>query len=104
MLFMLLSKKDIKIAQKKLSGISQKLKDKSSLYYFGSDITRLKIIFILKSHKEICPSDLSQILGISPSAVSHQLGLLEKAGLVKKKRRGRIICYTPTPEGRFLLR
>lgn len=97
---MLLNKKKIKDSQQKLLKIVSRIEERSRLYQLGSGQTRLKIIFLLKLHKELCPSDFSHILKISMSAVSHQLGLLEKANLVKKMRMGKIICYTLSDKGR----
>lgn len=97
---MLLSEKEIRNSQKELEKISQEIEEKSSFHYLGSDPTRLKIIFLLKIHRELCPTDFSQILKISMSAVSHQLSLLGKAGLVKKVKMGKMVCYTLTPKGR----
>lgn len=101
---MLLNEKEIKNSQKKLAEISLKIEEKSSWHYLGTDQTRLKIIFLFKFYKEFCPTDFSKILNISISAVSHQLKLLERAGLVKKMRMGRVICYMITKEGRRFLK
>lgn len=91
---MLLNPKEIKISQKRLLKSLEKIKEKSNLYYIGSAPTRLKIIFLLKFHKDLCPTDFSQILRLSMSAISHQLKLLERAGLVEKIKIGKRICYT----------
>lgn len=100
---MFLDKKVIKNSQKKLAEISSDIEEKSRFYNLGSDPTRLKIIFLLKLHKELCPTDISQVLHISMSAVSHQMALLEKGGLVKKKKIGKIVCYMITKEGKKLI-
>jgi predicted transcriptional regulator len=59
-----------------------------------ADPTRLKIVFLLKVYKELCPTDIANILSITRSAVSHQMRILEHCGVVKKIRRGKIICYS----------
>jgi ArsR family transcriptional regulator len=57
------------------------------------DQTRLKILFAL-SNAELCVSDLEALLGISVSAVSHQLRLLRGLRLVKFRREGRFTYYS----------
>ena len=101
---MLLNKKEIKDSRTALTKISQKIGEKSSFYYFCSDPTRLKIIFLLKNHKTLCPTDISQILNISISAVSHQVTMLEKAGLVKRTKMGKMACYSLTGKIKKLLK
>lgn len=100
---MFLNQKTIKNSQKKLAEISSEIGEKSRFYRFGSDPTRLKIIYLLKLYKELCPTDISQVLNISMSAISHQLGLLERGGLVKKMKMGKVVCYTITPKGKKFL-
>ena len=58
---------------------------------FG-DATRLKIMTVL-SNRSCSVNDLSQILGMSQSAVSHQLSKLRKANLVKFNKVGLNVFY-----------
>lgn len=51
------------------------------LPYFG-DATRLKILYALK-FSEMCVLDIAQLLGMSQSAISHQLRVLKQMDLVK---------------------
>src|SRR5436309_175794 len=57
------------------------------------DPTRLRILFALAS-AELCVCDLSVLLGVSVSAVSHQLRLLRGLRLVKARREGRLAYYS----------
>jgi len=57
------------------------------------DTTRVRIIHAL-SLEELCTHDLASVLGISESAVSHQLGLLRLLRLVRFRREGRIVYYS----------
>lgn len=59
--------------------------------------TRFKIIFLLKEYKKLCIRDLSLILDLSHSAISHQVKILQRAGLIKKKREGQKIACTLVP-------
>ncbi len=57
------------------------------------DRTRIKIIFAL-SQKELCVCDLAGLLGLSSSAISHQLRVLRNMRLVKYRKEGRIAYYS----------
>lgn len=57
------------------------------------DPTRVRIIHAL-SLEELCTHDLASVLGMSESAVSHQLGLLRLLRLVKFRREGRMVYYS----------
>lgn len=56
------------------------------------DVSRLKILWALE-HQEMCVCDLAALLGITESAVSHQLRLLRTLRLVKNRRSGTILYY-----------
>lgn len=57
-----------------------------------SDPTRVRIIAAL-AHTELCVYDLTMVVGLTQSAVSHQLRLLRTMRLVKSRRDGRHIYY-----------
>ena len=57
-----------------------------------ADPTRVRILDAL-SHGELCVCDLAAVLGVSQSAVSHQLRLLRNIRLVRPRRDGRIVFY-----------
>ena len=56
------------------------------------DTTRVRILDAL-SRSELCVSDLAQVVGLSESAVSHQLRLLRGMRLVRARRDGRMMFY-----------
>lgn len=58
-----------------------------------SDYTRVKILSAL-AISELCVTDLSRILDINQTTVSHQLRFLKSAGIVKSVRQGKIIFYS----------
>ncbi len=58
-----------------------------------SDYTRLKMISAL-SISEMCVSDLSTLLKLNQTTVSHQLRLLKNLNAVKTKRQGKVIFYS----------
>ncbi len=56
------------------------------------DATRVRILDAL-SRRELCVGDLAGILGLTESAVSHQLRLLRNARLVRSRRAGQMVFY-----------
>ena len=58
-----------------------------------SDYTRVKILTAL-AISELCVTDLSRILDINQTTLSHQLRFLKSAGIVKCVRQGKIIFYS----------
>jgi len=55
---------------------------------------RLKILYLLKQENELCPCDLSDILGMTVPAVSQHLKKLKDAGIVTTKKSGQTIFYS----------
>ena len=58
-----------------------------------SDPTRIKILSAL-SMSELCVNDISTLLNINQTTVSHQLKLLKNLNVVKFKRDGKVIYYS----------
>ncbi len=61
------------------------------------DPTRVKILFAL-SQKELCVCDLASLLGMTQSAISHQLRLLRNTNLVRFRKEGKIVYYSLADE------
>lgn len=59
------------------------------------DWNRYRMMKTLLEVKEICVGDLAKIIGISMSATSQHLRILEMSGLVESERMGQVICYKP---------
>ena len=59
---------------------------------FG-DGTRIRILYVLLE-AEVCVCDLATLLGMTQSAVSHQLRILKQAQLIKARRDGKIVYYS----------
>lgn len=64
----------------------------SELFKVFGDSTRARIICALNI-EEMCVCDLSVLLGMSQSAISHQLRLLKVARIVKSRKQGRVVYY-----------
>ena len=58
-----------------------------------SDPTRVKIIFAL-SKEELCVCDLANLIGLSSSAISHQLRILRNLKIVKYRKDGKVAYYS----------
>ena len=69
------------------------LYDVAELFKAFGDLTRAKIICAL-SQSEMCVGDLSLLLDMNQSAISHQLRLLKQARLVKSRRDGKSRFYS----------
>ena len=65
----------------------------SSLYKVLGDPSRLKIVLALRN-VEMCVCDLAAFLGLTESAISHQLRRLKDLALVKSRREGQVIYYS----------
>ena len=68
------------------------MNDLAATFKVLGDPTRTKIIFAL-SKKVLCVGEISSLLNISQSAVSHQLRVLRDMSLVRLRRDGKTIYY-----------
>lgn len=59
---------------------------------FG-DVTRVRILYVLLC-SEMCVCDIAQLLGMTQSAISHQLRVLKQMKLVKNRRDGKTVFYS----------
>ncbi len=66
--------------------------DLSELYKVFGDSTRIKILYVL-FESELCVCDIAALLGMTVSAVSHQLRILRTAKLVDFRREGKTVFY-----------
>lgn len=58
-----------------------------------ADPTRMRILLALRAAQELCVCDISVVVGMSESAVSHQLRLLREVNLVSNRKEGRQAFY-----------
>jgi len=66
----------------------------SGLLALAGNEVRLKILFLLEEEKELCPCDLSDILGMSIPAVSQHLRKLKDGDFIERRREGQTIFYS----------
>ncbi len=69
------------------------LSDISDLFRVLGDSTRVKILWALDK-SELCVCDIASLIGMTKSAVSHQLRVLKDNNLVKSRREGKVIYYS----------
>jgi DNA-binding transcriptional ArsR family regulator len=69
----------------------------------GNEV-RLKILYLLDGEKELCPCDLSDMLGMSIPAVSQHLRKMKDGEIVETRKAGQTIFYSVKAERMKLLR
>ncbi|ERK66231.1 putative transcriptional repressor SmtB [Leptotrichia sp. oral taxon 215 str. W9775] len=76
-----------------------KLPEEEVLYDLGDffkilgDSTRIKILSAL-FQSEMCVCDIAALLGMTQSAISHQLRVLKQGRLVKHRKEGKVVYYS----------
>ena len=69
------------------------LYDLAELFKVFGDTTRIKILYALFA-SEMCVCDIADLLGMTHSAISHQLRVLNNARLVKFRKEGKVVYYS----------
>ncbi len=87
------------INEDKVNTVKEKMLSLNEVQMLGElfktmgDPTRLRLIYALMN-AELCVCDLSAVIGVSESAVSHQLRILRHQQLVKYRRHGKMLYYS----------
>ena len=71
----------------------QTLNRLSDLFRVFGDGTRIRILYVL-FEEEVCVCDIAALLGMTQSAVSHQLRILKTAHLIRSRREGKTVYYS----------
>ncbi|MCI2055758.1 MAG: metalloregulator ArsR/SmtB family transcription factor [Oscillibacter sp.] len=82
----------VKKVQQEMPG-EDALYDLTELFRIFGDSTRVRILYVL-FESEMCVCDIAQLLGMTQSAISHQLRALKSARLVKSRREGKTVFYS----------
>ena len=77
--------------RKKMPG-EDTLYDLTELFRIFGDSTRIRILYVL-FEAEMCVCDIAVLLGMTQSAISHQLRALKNARLVSSRREGKTVFY-----------
>ena len=87
----------------KLRGLQRSLKSRSDLdqladlLAMAANATRLKILFLLAQDEELCVCDMADVMGMTVSAISHQLRKLRDRKVIAARREGPTIFYRLEP-------
>ena len=82
----------VKLVREKLPAEND-MQDLAELFKIFGDTTRIRMLFVL-FEAEVCVCDLAETLGMTQSAISHQLKMLKSSGLVRARRRGKSVFYS----------
>ena len=74
------------------------LYDLTELFRIFGDSTRVRILYVL-FEAEMCVCDIAALLGMTQSAISHQLRALKNVRLVKSRREGKTVFYSLATRG-----
>ena len=77
----------------KQMGKREEIEKLASFFKVLGDETRVRILWALDIHS-VCVCDLSNILGMTKSAISHQLAALKRVGLVRSEKKGKTVYYS----------
>lgn len=90
--FLFVNENTLKLIDEKMPP-QEELLDVAEFFRVFGDATRLKILYVLLS-SEMCVYDIAAVVGMSQSAISHQLRILKQMDLVKNRREGKTIFYS----------
>lgn len=71
----------------------EKIYDAAELFKVFGDSTRMKILYLLLDN-ELCVCDITELIGATQSAVSHQLRILKQSRLIRFRKEGRSVFYS----------
>ena len=94
----------IKSCREKLKVNSKSFLQLGQVLSLAGNEVRLKILFLLEEETELCPCDLSDILGMSIPAVSQHLRKLKDGNIVETRKEGQTIYYSLTQENLKVLK
>ncbi|MEM1570312.1 MAG: metalloregulator ArsR/SmtB family transcription factor [Candidatus Bathyarchaeia archaeon] len=72
------------------------ISEKSRLFKALANETRLKILMLLDVRGEMCVCELMSALGLTQPTISHHLGILKNAGLIRERKSGKWVYYRIT--------
>lgn len=80
--------------RKKIQANEDSFRKLSDILALAGNEVRLKILYLLDQEKELCPCDLSDILGMSIPAVSQHLRKMKDGNIVSFRKEGQTIFYS----------
>lgn len=88
----------IKECREKVKRVDESIDILANALALTGNGTRLKILFLLQEEGQLCPCDLSDILGMTVSAVSQHLRKLKDGKIIEFKKTGQTIFYSVKTE------
>ena len=70
------------------------LKTLADSFRVAGNLQRLKVLYLLHAHREMCVCDLAEVLDLTDSAASQHLRKLKDKNIVKNRRKGQTIYYS----------
>ncbi len=94
----------IKACKEKIRATEKSLLQLVNVLALAGNDVRLKILYLLEEEDELCPCDLSDILGMSIPAVSQHLRKLKDGNIIQSRKEGQTIYYSLRDEHLKILR
>lgn len=89
--------------RKRITANEESFTQLSGILALAGNEVRLKILYLLDQEKELCPCDLSDILGMSIPAVSQHLRKMKDGNIIEFRKEGQTIFYSLKTEHLKLL-
>ena len=94
----------IKECRQKVKANAKSLHQLSKVLELAANDVRLKILYLLEEENELCPCDISDILGMSIPAVSQHLRKLKDGGIIEFRRVAQTLFYSLKDEHMKILK
>jgi len=94
----------IKACKEKVENTASAFSTMASVLALAGNEVRLKILYLFEQERELCPCDLSDILGMSIPAISQHLRKMKDGGIIRGRKEGQTIFYSLKPEHLKMLR
>lgn len=98
------NEEQIKTCREKVKANSASLNQLSKVLDLAANDVRLKILYLLEEEGELCPCDISDILGMSIPAVSQHLRKMKDGNIIESRRVAQTIFYSLSSENLKILK
>ena len=88
----------IKECRQKIKSVDESLLLLANAFSLVGNDVRIKILYLLQEERQLCPCDLSDILGMNISPISQHLRKLKDSKIIVFKKTGQTIFYSISPE------
>ena len=88
----------IKECREKIKTVDESLLLLANAFNLVGNDVRIKILYLFQEERQLCPCDLSDILGMNISPISQHLRKLKDSKIIVSKKTGQTIFYSISPE------